>query len=551
MTLSVVVIPLLFAAIHRVTTETSWRGYVEASLAAALLVLAHPLSALYYAPFLGFWAVLCLVLMGRGKRWRAVLILAASAVTGALATSFYWLPAQLESSARQSIDLAVALQEYVRELKPIGQVVGVSLTTIFRWKETVPIFSAAVLVLPAIALIAFALTLRRRDRDAKIHFIFFAISAAAAMLAMTTWALPLWERFAPVAYLQFPWRWLGPLALFTALIIGGSLSVATPGRFDKWYCMAVGFVLGFLVITSLANAPDAPAQMPTVGIYRLAPGDFETPGLLRDFEHTEEDYIDTRGCWIWDDRLVPSTSFFSDCPRFLDVMLRDVPVRSALPAVAAQVVPTAAGPDVLAARVSSPTPWQLSLHAYWIPGWSATIDGKPARTAPTDAIGVVGLAVPAGEHQVRLAFGPTPVRVAAIVVSLLALVAWLVLAWWWRRRLAAVVTLALLIIVGLVGGQALHAPAAPAVQPLDVNLGSKIGLQGFALDKSGDTLAVHLVWLAREPMEESYKVFIHVIDDQGKLLAQVDSRPQGYASNTNRWIPGQMVADRFEVRVAP
>ena len=413
---------------------------------------------------------------------------------------------------------------------------GVSLTTIFRWKETVPIFSAAVLVLPAIALIAFALTLRRRDRDAKIHFIFFAISAAAAMLAMTTWALPLWERFAPVAYLQFPWRWLGPLALFTALIIGGSLSVATPGRFDKWYCMAVGFVLGFLVITSLANAPDAPAQMPTVGIYRLAPGDFEAPGLLRDFEHTEEDYIDTRGCWVWDDRLVPSTSFLSDCPRFLDVMLRDVPVRSALPAVAAQVVPTAAGPDVLAARVSSPTPWQLSLHAYWIPGWSATIDGKPARTAPTDAIGVVGLAVPAGEHQVRLAFGPTPVRVATIVVSLLALVAWLVLAWWWRRRLAAVVTLALLIIVGLVGGQALRAPAAPAVQPLDVNLGNKIGLQGFALDKSGDTLAVHLVWLAREPMDESYKVFIHVIDDQGKLLAQVDSRPQGYASNTNRWI---------------
>ena len=61
---------------------------------------------------------------------------------------------------------------------------------------------------------------------------------------------------------------------------------------------------------------------------------------------------------------------------------------------------------------------------------------------------------------------------------------------------------------------------------MDVNLGDKIGLQGFALDKTGDTLAVHLVWLARQPMEESYKVFIHVIDDQGKLLAQTDSRPQ-------------------------
>ena len=151
----------------------------------------------------------------------------------------------------------------------------------------------------------------------------------------------------------------------------------------------------------------------------------------------------------------------------------------------------------------------------------------------------------------RLAFGPTPLRVAAIVVSLLALAVWLVLAWWRRRRLAAVVTVVLLILVGLVGGRALRAPATPTVQPLDVNLGNKIGLQGFALDKTGDTLAVHLVWLAREPMEESYKVFIHVIDDQGKLLAQADSRPQGYASNTNRWIPGQVVADRFEVPLPP
>jgi hypothetical protein len=84
-----------------------------------------------------------------------------------------------------------------------------------------------------------------------------------------------------------------------------------------------------------------------------------------------------------------------------------------------------------------------------------------------------------------------------------------------------------------------------------VNFGDKIGLQGFALDRTGDTLTVHLVWLAREPMPESYKVFIDVIDDQGKPLVQMDSRPQGYTSNTNRWIPGQIISDRFEVPLPP
>ena len=83
---------------------------------------------------------------------------------------------------------------------------------------------------------------------------------------MTDWARPLWEKLTPVAYLQFPWRWLGPLALFTALIIGGSLGVDVPSRSDRWYRLAVGALLAFLVITSLTNAPDEPATMPTVGI---------------------------------------------------------------------------------------------------------------------------------------------------------------------------------------------------------------------------------------------------------------------------------------------
>jgi len=45
----------------------------------------------------------------------------------------------------------------------------------------------------------------------------------------------------------------------------------------------------------------------------------------------------------------------------------------------------------------------------------------------------------------------------------------------------------------------------------DVNLGNKLALQGHALDKTDDTLAVHLVWLARQTLDESYKVLIHVI----------------------------------------
>jgi hypothetical protein len=105
----------------------------------------------------------------------------------------------------------------------------------------------------------------------------------------------------------------------------------------------------------------------------------------------------------------------------------------------------------------------------------------------------------------------------------------------------------LLLMAGLIGGRALAAPKSPTLTPIDVNLGGKIGLEGYAFARQGDAVHVRLLWLARQPMEESYKVFIHVINDQGKLLAQTDSRPQHYAGNTNRWIPGQVTYDQFEV----
>ena len=549
-TLTLAAAPFLFAAIYGVTRETNRRAYVEASLAAALIILAHPLSILLFVPFLALYAVLALVLMAPGRRWRAVMILAASALTGALLTIFYWLPVQLESAARRAIDLQAALQEYLQGLRRIGQVIHVGLTPGARSGETVLDFSVAMLLLVAIAVIYFAFTRRRRTRLGTAHFVFFAISAVLAFLAMTVWARPLWEKLTPVAYLQFPFRWFGPLALFTALTIGGSLGVDARTRSDRWFRIAVTALLGFLVVTSLTQAPREPAALASAGITKVTSSDLSASGL-RAFEHDDAVYYATRGCWIWTNRLVPSTSFLSDCSRYLDTVSGDVPVRSGLPPVNARLIPTAARPNMLEATVNSPDPWHLSLHAFWIPGWSATVDGQPVKTEPTDALGVAGIALPAGEHRVHLAFGPTRLRRVVTWISLLVLAGWLVIAWRRHWRLAAGVTIALLIIVGLVGGQALRAPAAPALQPLDVNLGNKIGLQGFALDKSGDTLAVHLVWLARQPMDESYKVFIHLVDDQGKLLAQTDSRPLQYASNTNRWIPGQVVVDRSEVSLPP
>ena len=548
--LGLAVAPLAFLAVHRAGIAPGWRSYLLMSLALALLILTHPLSTLLFAAFLIAYALLVLFQADASVRGRVGGELVAGGFTAVLATSFYWLPARLEAGGLRVIDPQVALTLYLNDLKPLREIIRFGWATALPLKYAVATFSIAVPILVGMSLIYFVLTRRQRSAATKAQFLFFVACMLCGLWFMSTSASQVWQHFPLIRYEQFTFRWFGPVALFTAVSIGGSFDAGIGGRASRFFQVVFVAMVCLCIVTSLVNLKVIPARLRSAGIAEVSADDINESGVLAS-EHDMTDFQATYGCWVWAHEYIPSTSVFSDCARFADTMLNDTPMHSTLATTRARVIPSAVDENRLEAQVSSPAPWTLSLHAYWIPGWTATIDGKPARTSPTDAIGVVGVGVPAGKHRVRLAFGPTLLRVAAIVISLLALVAWLALAWWRDRRLAALVSVVLLIMVGLVGGRALRAPAAPAMQPLDVNLGNKIGLQGFALAKTDDTLAGRLVWLAREPMAESYKVFIHVIDDQGKLLAQVDSRPQGYASNTNRWIPGQVVADRFEVPLPP
>ena len=55
-------------------------------------------------------------------------------------------------------------------------------------------------------------------------------------------------------------------------------------------------------------------------------------------------------------------------------------------------------------------------------------------------------------------------------------------------------------------------------------------------------LSVTLVWQALGPVRGNYKAFVHLLDDDGKIVAQSDAIPaNGYAAN--RWVTGEVVSD--------
>ena len=71
--------------------------------------------------------------------------------------------------------------------------------------------------------------------------------------------------------------------------------------------------------------------------------------------------------------------------------------------------------------------------------------------------------------------------------------------------------------------------------------------------KPGETIAVWLNWLAQQQVDESYTIFVHLIDGSDQLRAQQDYTPMGGAFPTYLWIPkwiaGQSVNDPYQIKV--
>jgi hypothetical protein len=87
---------------------------------------------------------------------------------------------------------------------------------------------------------------------------------------------------------------------------------------------------------------------------------------------------------------------------------------------------------------------------------------------------------------------------------------------------------------------------------LDVTLGEEIVLLGYdvARMESRRRLRVTLYWQAKQRMSIDYTVFVHILDGDGRLVAQHDSWPLENRYPTSAWDAGEIVADPHVVDVA-
>ncbi len=91
--------------------------------------------------------------------------------------------------------------------------------------------------------------------------------------------------------------------------------------------------------------------------------------------------------------------------------------------------------------------------------------------------------------------------------------------------------------------------------PQQVNLANQVELMGHdqnaAAFKPGETLKLTLYWRALAQMDQSYKTFIHLVDQKGQVIAQRDEIPRQWSLPTTLWDTGEVISDTYELTLPP
>ena len=259
------------------------------------------------------------------------------------------------------------------------------------------------------------------------HLAFFLVVLLGASIMMLRPAAFLWETLPLLAYAEFPWRLMGIANLAAAFLAGGSI------RLWEWGAELWG---GRSRLADLALAASILGLILGVAVYFYPTKPFQRWGTP-----TLSDYI---GYEVYTQNL-GTTGLAEYLPKWAEEIptssplvnpLRDGEViekldRLALPS---GVQATALGRNSVEDRYqfSSEDSFRARFLTFYFPGWQAFLDGKPVPIRVTSPRGLIGVDVPAGDHELLLRFGETPFRLVADVISVLGLVA---IAGWLASRL--------------------------------------------------------------------------------------------------------------------
>ncbi len=397
--LAIACAPAVLWSLHRVL-KTASMGYAFAfATASAAMLLLHLPTVLMFLPVFVTYAA-CVWFSGGRTPWSLAAVMGAAALGLGLAC-FYVAPALLELHMTKIQALTSAYFDFRHHFVEPWQ--WVSLKWGYSGSEpgSADGLSFQVGIVQWLALGAggaTAIVALARRWMARAGWLFYWLCVAAAALFMTTAAsATAWNAVAPLAFLQFPWRFLAVVSLAVGMVAALALSTV---RSHTLQAALVLCVVGGLV--------------------------WQTQGLLQPAYYLSREWesIDKPG-WRYA-RHAARLAFIE--PGYYPstvVQLPDAHIeRWAITRGAGVISAQEALDHRMVLNVSSAEGVELTIRSHGFPGWRVFIDGAPSTWMYDPQFGFIVIDVPPGGHTVEAVFDDTPVRAWSNWISVLSAAAW-------------------------------------------------------------------------------------------------------------------------------
>lgn len=392
--LACALLPCLLLGALRVFRE-GWRGVPLLSLVFAAIWLSNAPAGVIATYSL---ALLIAVATIYNRSLRPTWIGACAMVVGFALAAFYIFPAAYEQHW-------VQISEVVKSnLAPERNFLFTHSDDpeflLFNWKVS----GVALLVILIVSLTA-VFVARQRRRFPDVWWMLLALGSASTLLMFPISAV-LWRHLPKLQFLQFPWRWLGPLGAVFACFVAAWWPQPKKQRITWAAVLSVMILLGVVVASD--------AWWDSEDVDHVSDGIQSGYGYSGTDEYAplDSNIYDLPG-WTADDTEptgdpTPFVEQFDDASEKV-VLLKNVTVHvDAWTAVHKSISIQAASPATLAIRLLNYPSWHV-----WLDGAASEVDTVPDT-------GEMLVAIPAGAHHLEIRFVRTPDRTAGGAISLIA-----------------------------------------------------------------------------------------------------------------------------------
>lgn len=365
-----------------------WIGVGALSL--ATLVLSHNIIAYMFLPFVFLFALLRLFSLGKDTK-RVLLNFGLSFILALLISSYFWVPAILESRLFKYSTVF----NFADHFPTIRQLV----TSYWGYGASVPgpddgmsfFLGMANILIILLGVISFIFYFKKYSKDEKTILIWAFISMGISIFLMNYRSTYFWQSIPLLPYFQFPWRFL----IMTTFCVPVLIISLKYFKFNK--IILVGIIFVSLITTSTYFRPqDFLERKDNYYINRYIP----TPLASTEYLTTQEEYL-----------RLPIFTTRRPTKNYPLVLFNQGKVKKITRINALDTT----------IEVESTNGGILNYNKYYFPGWRATLDGSATLLMPGNPFGQIIVWIPSGEHKVKINFEETAQKMILDWISVLSL----------------------------------------------------------------------------------------------------------------------------------